>query len=136
MMYGERKEVIERMGNRKKQREEFNKRGTHQASQRLKIIVDLGKEERDNDGVDGGFVATDGRKRERDQWKSDNFGQDDDDWNVYRDIQKDRFSEDEDDDCQALADVEEKIAELDVDFNLMLYQQGQGGHRPQCEEDY
>ena len=65
----------------------------------------------------------------------DNFGVDDDDWNVYRDIQKDRFSEDDDDDHAALTEVEEKIAELDADFNLMLYQQG-GGQRPQNAEDY
>ena len=46
---------------------------------------------------------------------------DDNDWNVYKDIQKNCFSEDEEDDQQALNELEEKLAELDPDFNLMLY---------------
>ena len=106
------------MTKRKKQREDFNKRGTHQANQRLKIIVDLGKEEAQQDQAEGAF----GGGAQKKDTLNDNFGVDDDDWNVYRDIQKDRFSEDEDDDQQTLAEVEEKIAELDADFNLMLYQ--------------
>ena len=64
---------------------------------------------------------------------------DDDDWNVYRDIQKDRFSEDEEDDQQALNEVEEKIGELDGEFGIMLYHTGPpglGGHRPPTAEDY
>lgn len=39
----------------------------------------------------------------------DDFGLDDHDWEIYRDIQKDGFSEDEEDDLQNLQEVEDKI---------------------------
>ena len=119
-MYHQRKDIIERINKRKLQREEFNKRGTHQANQRLKIIVDLGKAEKE-----GGDMAEKALALKKDT-TNDNFGVDDDDWNVYKDIQKDRFSEDDDDDHAALTEVEDKIADLDQDFNLMLYQQSGG----------
>ena len=68
-----------------------------------------------------GILGNQGTSK-KDQTNEDNFGIDDDDWNVYRDIQKDRFSEDEEDDQTALNEVEDKIGELDTDFALMLYQ--------------
>ena len=54
---------------------------------------------------------------------------DDNDWNVYKDIQKNNFSEDEEDDQQLLNDIEEKLTELDSDFNMILYQVGPTGHQ-------
>ena len=86
----------------------------------MQIIAELGKEE----------------KLQDDKNETNTFGMDDNDWNVYKDIQKNCFSEDEEDDQQALNELEENLAELDPDFNLMLYQAGSGGRRPPTEEDY
>lgn len=120
------------MSDRKKNREEFAKRGTHQAHQRLKILVELGKDKDGNTDDDYQNEAM-GRVTTA---NDETFGMDDDDWNVYRDIQKDRFSEDEEDDQQALCEAEEKIADLDTDFGIMLYHSGPGGHRPPSAEDF
>ena len=76
-LYVERKNLIERMESRKKDKEDFSKRGTAQAAKRMQIIAELGKEE---------------------QVQETTFGMDDNDWNVYKDIQKNCFSEDEEDD--------------------------------------
>ena len=45
----------------------------------------------------------------------------DEDWDIYRGIQKDGYSEDEEDDQQALAELEEQIAEMDPKFSNLLY---------------
>ena len=52
---------------------------------------------------------------------NDDFGMEDEDWDVYREIQKDGFSEDEEDDQDNLAALEDQIAELDPKFNMLLY---------------
>lgn len=52
---------------------------------------------------------------------NDNFGVTDEDWDVYREIQKDGFSEDEEEDQNALAELEDNISELDPKFSLLLY---------------
>lgn len=118
------------MEDRKKQREDYSKRGTIQAAKRMQIIAELGKEEKNNENDDGNT------KRNLDQSK-DTFGMDDNDWNVYKDIQKNNFSEDEEDDQQLLNDLEEKLTELDSEFNQILYQVGPSGHqRPVQAEDF
>ena len=71
----------------------------------------------------------------KDQTK-DNFGQNDEDWDIYKNIQNDGFSEDEEDDKEALNEVEEQILELDQDFGLIIYQNGPDGRRPPTAEDY
>lgn len=40
----------------------------------------------------------------------------DKDWDVYRDIRKDGYSEEEDEDQTNLADLEDKIADVDPSF--------------------
>lgn len=110
------------MHDRKKQKDDFSKRGTVQSHKRMQIIAELGDEEQ--------FSPNKPEKTR------DNFGVDDEDWDVYRDIQKDGFSEDEEDDQQALNEIEDKISELDKNFNMMLYKAGQEGHRPAKAEDY
>ena len=79
-LYVERKSLLERMDSRKKDKEDFSKRGTVQAAKRMQIIAELGKEEKLQDD------------------EPNTFGMDDNDWNVYKDIQKNCFSEDEEDD--------------------------------------
>ena len=56
---------------------EISKRGSKAAHRRMQVLAELGIEEKQ--AIAG----------------NDNFGQDDEDWDVYREIQKDGFSEDE-----------------------------------------
>lgn len=69
----------------------------------MQVLAELGIEERNN-------LAT-----------GDNFGQDDDDWDVYREIQKDGLSEDEEDEQNNLNELEEQIAGMDPKFGLLMY---------------
>jgi hypothetical protein len=45
-LYTNRKTLLERMDSRKKEKEDFSKRGTVQAAKRMQIIAELGKEEK------------------------------------------------------------------------------------------
>lgn len=52
---------------------------------------------------------------------NDDFGMEDGDWDVYRMIQKDGYSEDEENDQADLAEVEDQIADMDPKFSILLY---------------
>ena len=52
---------------------------------------------------------------------NDDFGMADEDWDIYREIQKDGFSEEEEEDQTNLAELEDQIADLDPKFQLLLY---------------
>lgn len=45
-LYQKRKDILDRMANRTKKKEDFGKRGTQQAHQRMQKIVELGKEDK------------------------------------------------------------------------------------------
>jgi len=79
--YLKRKELLERIADRKKQREEFGKRGTQIAQQRMQKIVELGKEEK----LTAAMLQDITLPKNKDT-TLDNFGMDDEDWHVYKDI--------------------------------------------------
>lgn len=56
----------------------------------------------------------------------------DEDWDIYRGIQKDCYSEDEEEDQSNLAELEEQIAEMDPKFSSLLYNHSS----VPTEEDY
>lgn len=98
----------------------------------MQKIVELGKEEKAVHGSGVPGTQTRGNK----DTTNDDFGAQDQDWDVYRDIQKDGFSEDDEDDQQAMDEIEDKLGELDVDFKTIMYETGPGGHKPATAEDY
>lgn len=102
-LYERRRIIIEKMNERARLKEEIGKRGSKTAQRRMQVLAELGIEERNN-------VTT-----------GDNFGQDDDDWDVYREIQKDGLSEDEEEEQGNLNELEEQIAGMDPKFGLLMY---------------
>ena len=61
----------------------------------------------------------------------DNFGMDDEDWEIYRGINKEAMSEDEEEDQQILTELEDKISEIDPSFQVYGV-----GSTVASEEDY
>ena len=115
-LYGKRKEILDRIAERSRRKEEFSKRGSKAAQKRLQMMAELGLGDQDQ------------KKRGRPQAEPnqdlddhDMFGAADEDWDVYRGIQKDGYSEDEEDDQQALNELEEQIADLDPKFANLIY---------------
>ena len=69
----------------------------------MQVLAELGQEEKANQAPD-------------------NFGADDDDWDVYREVRRgDQNSEEEAEDQVALQELEDQIAEMDPKFGLLLY---------------
>ena len=72
-------------------------------------------------------------KEEKNENQADNFGQDDDDWDVYREIQKDDGgSEEEEENQVTLNELEDQIAEMDPKFGVLLY----NSTKMPTEQDY
>ena len=71
---------------------------------------------------------------EKQETLGDNFGQDDEDWDVYREIQKDDGgSEEEEENQVTLQELEDKIADLDPKFGALF--QSSSSRMP-TEEDF
>ncbi|KAJ2709258.1 Nuclear actin-protein involved in chromatin remodeling [Coemansia spiralis] len=71
-------ETIARIEERRARHRELNDRRSHASQLRMRNIADLA----------AGETATPGGKRRRGSTDDDNFGAEDDDWNIYRDISK------------------------------------------------
>ncbi|KAJ2472958.1 Nuclear actin-protein involved in chromatin remodeling, partial [Coemansia sp. RSA 2320] len=85
-----RSEVIARVEERRIRRKELNDRRSHASQVRMRDIADLAANE--------ASTTTSRRRRRGDQ--EDDFGAEDADWNVYRDITKETGEEDEEDEAE------------------------------------
>ncbi|KAJ2084199.1 Nuclear actin-protein involved in chromatin remodeling [Coemansia sp. RSA 988] len=86
-----RNKTISRMEERRAHRRELNDRRSHASQVRMRNIADLAANE---------SAAPVGKRRRRGD-QDDDFGAEDDDWNVYRDISKeDEAEEDEEDEAE------------------------------------
>ncbi|CDW79283.1 actin-related protein 5 [Stylonychia lemnae] len=121
-LYEKRKEILDRMSDRARRKEEFSKRGSKAAQKRMQMIAELGIDDNENNQKKRGRPPLDEKlPPQKDVDESDNFGAADEDWDIYRGIQKDGYSEDEEDDQQVLNELEEQIADLDPKFSNLLY---------------
>ncbi|CAO1613670.1 unnamed protein product [Sympodiomycopsis kandeliae] len=103
-------EIIERIKERKRRRELLSDRKSLAAQQRMKNITSLA-----SDSPSGSR-----NKRKRggggDKDNDDDFGANDADWSVYRDIQGAEDSDDEEEDEQQLITLENKLLQYDSKF--------------------
>ena len=90
----------------------------------MKTLVELGKEEK---------LPADQVNKDT---TNDNFGLNDQDWEIYKEINMEGQSEAEEQDQATLNDLEERISSLDEKFNMILYQTGSSGSKPMGAEDY
>jgi actin-related protein 5 len=101
-LYNKRKLIYGRMERRKEQKEMMSKRDGFK--RKMKTIAEM-----------GAINDDEGKKRGDDE--DDNFGANDDDWQLYKTIAKPGYEEDdEEEDQQALDEINEKIAEVDPNF--------------------
>ena len=121
-LYERRRLILEKMGKRAKQREEISKRGSKTAQRRMQMIASLGIEEKaEKQRATRGAAQENLPKVPEREDGNDDFGMADEDWDIYREIQKDGFSEEEEEDQSNLAELEDQIADMDPKFQLLLY---------------
>jgi len=57
-------------------------------------------------------------------WEDDDFGKNDEDWEIYREVNKNNINEEEEEDYNRLHDIENQISEIDKNYfgNVQQYQ--------------
>ncbi|GAA6043983.1 hypothetical protein JCM8097_003422 [Rhodosporidiobolus ruineniae] len=117
---GEHEDVLARIRDRKKRKEQLSDRKSLAAQNRMKSIAGLAADE--GGRGKGGGGSTDGpgaaRKRKRAGKEDDGFGMNDADWLVYREIGTADDSEDEEEELESLKRIEARLLEHDPSFTL------------------
>jgi len=105
-LYAKRKIIYHRIEERKEMKEQMSKRDGFK--RKMKTIAKIGA------------INDESNNKKKDISDEDDFGINDDDWQVYKTIAKPGYEEDdEEEDLQALDDINEKIAEIDPNFTCL-----------------
>ncbi|KAJ1849548.1 Nuclear actin-protein involved in chromatin remodeling [Coemansia sp. RSA 2708] len=99
--------VIARMEDRRAHRKELNDRRSHASQVRMRNIADLAATESTN---------ALGNKRRRRGDQDDDFGAEDADWNIYRDISKEEEAEEDEEDETELDKYNKELAQHAPDY--------------------
>lgn len=107
-LYDQRHAIMERIELRKKQVEQCSKRGSLKNKLRLRVMAGM-VHANDNDGTQFHKPGMENDKKGEDAM----FGYDDEDWNIYRGINKGGFDDENEDDIEAVNQIEKQIADVD-----------------------
>jgi len=107
-LYIKKKEILERLKNYKQIRKDLSNRLLKVNMRRMVVLAEL-----------GGEAEKPNKKKENEK---DNFGINDEDWEVYRGISRHNISEDEEEDQNQLNELEAQIMEMDP--NYFKYNEG------------
>ena len=108
-LYLKRKKIYQRMEGRKERKELMSKRDGFK--RKMKTIAKIGA------------INDESKNKKKDESEEDDFGINDEDWQVYKTIAKPGYEEDdEEEDLQALDEINEKIAEVDPNFRCLYHE--------------
>lgn len=102
------KESLDKLERFKKMRKEMQSRRTKNNLSRMMVMAELGKEKEK--------TKIKSRKKEKENENEDDFGKNDDDWEVYRGIAKNSFSDEEEEEKNNLEEIEELLLEMKPDY--------------------
>ena len=104
-LYKNKKEIIERLSKYEELKRDMVNRHSKTNMKRMQTLAELGKENEDL------------RNNE------DDFGKNDEDWEIYREVNKNNINEEEEEDINRLHDVENQISDIDKNyfFNVQQY---------------
>ena len=112
-LYRNKKEILERLAKYEELKRDMVNRHSKTNMKRMQTLAELGKDS--NEGGSGGGST---------KGEEDDFGKNDEDWEIYREVNKNNINEEEEEDMNRLHDVENQIAEIDKNFfsNVQQYQ--------------
>ena len=112
-LYRNKKEILERLAKYEELKRDMVNRHSKTNMKRMQTLAELGKDS--NEGGSGGSST---------KGEEDDFGKNDEDWEIYREVNKNNINEEEEEDMNRLHDVENQIAEIDKMFfsNVQQYQ--------------
>ncbi|KAK9465329.1 hypothetical protein V1512DRAFT_266073 [Lipomyces arxii] len=105
-----RDEILTKIREKKKLREELNNRRSHASQLRMRSIANLAS--------DTPPAAARKRRRAANGEEDDGFGANDDDWAVYRDIANASDTEEDEEMAESVRKVEEQLMTYDPDFSI------------------
>ena len=108
-LYRTKKEILERLAKYDELKRDMVNRHSKTNMKRMQTLAELGK---DSDGMGGS------------SWEDDDFGKNDEDWEIYREVNKNNINEEEEEDYNRLHDIENQISEIDKNYfgNVQQYQ--------------
>ena len=112
-LYRNKKEILERLAKYEELKRDMVNRHSKTNMKRMQTLAELGKDS--NEGGSGGSSS---------KGEDDDFGKNDEDWEIYREVNKNNINEEEEEDMNRLHDIENQIAEIDKMFysNVQQYQ--------------
>ena len=110
-LYRTKKEILERLAKYEELKRDMVNRHSKTNMKRMQTLAELGK---DSDGMERGSGS----------WEDDDFGKNDEDWEIYREVNKNNINEEEEEDYNRLHDIENQISEIDKNYfgNVQQYQ--------------
>ena len=110
-LYRTKKEILERLAKYEELKRDMVNRHSKTNMKRMQTLAELGK---DSDGMERGGS----------NWEDDDFGKNDEDWEIYREVNKNNINEEEEEDYNRLHDIENQISEMDKNYfgNVQQYQ--------------
>ena len=110
-LYRTKKEILERLSKYEELKRDMVNRHSKTNMKRMQTLAELGK---DSDGMERGSGS----------WEDDDFGKNDEDWEIYREVNKNNINEEEEEDYNRLHDIENQISEIDKNYfgNVQQYQ--------------
>ncbi|XP_001359960.3 actin-related protein 5 [Drosophila pseudoobscura] len=102
-LQSKREQLLQRKQTRQQQRQEQGKRHTHAAQERMRIISTLARSEK--------------RRKANGEEEDDGFGMNDNDWDVYKRINRYNDDSDSDADNEQLLEFEKILSHYDVNFD-------------------
>ena len=110
-LYRTKKEILERLAKYEELKRDMVNRHSKTNMKRMQTLAELGK---DSDGMERGGS----------NWEDDDFGKNDEDWEIYREVNKNNINEEEEEDYNRLHDIENQIEEIDKNYfgNVQQYQ--------------
>ncbi|MCQ2816325.1 MAG: hypothetical protein MJ252_03565 [archaeon] len=100
-LFKEKKEILSKLERFRQLRKEMSNRHSKSNIKRMQTLAELGNDSNENSNS----ISQD-----------DDFGKNDEDWDLYREISKHNLTDEEDEEQQHLHEVEGKIIEMDPDF--------------------
>ena len=103
-LYKRKKDILDRLESYKQMRKDLTNRHSKFNIKRMMMLAELGKEQ---------DTKKESKKKEN---PGDDFGMNDEDWEVYRGISRHNLSEEEEEDNQQLNEIEGQIIEMDPNY--------------------
>ena len=110
-LYRTKKEILERLAKYEELKRDMVNRHSKTNMKRMQTLAELGK---DSDGMERGGS----------NWEDDDFGKNDEDWEIYREVNKNNINEEEQEENNRVHDIENQISEMDKNYfgNVQQYQ--------------